>query len=101
MTCFGLAFFDHLSFCASIAAFKTFGISSCSTRFSLPDTCESRCPSVARTAVFGGLTARKRRPRCNLLPIGTFAQELGNTPVTKTERYTLGVCYNWRANSLR
>jgi hypothetical protein len=45
--------------------------------------------------------ARKWRPHRNLVPIGTFAQELGNTPVTTTERYTLGVCYNFRNNTLR
>jgi hypothetical protein len=55
--CFEVAFFDHLRFRASIAV------------------------------PFGGPMARKWRPRRNLLPIGTFAQELGNAPVTMTERY--------------
>jgi hypothetical protein len=35
-----------------------------------------------------------------LLQIGTVAQELVNAPVTMTEGYIVGACYNFRNNIL-
>jgi hypothetical protein len=99
MSCFEVAFFDQLSFCASIAALKSSGICSFSTGLGsryLHDF--AALLSLARP--FLAVMARKWRPLRNLVPIGTVAQEYGDTPVTKTERYTFGGCYNWRNNIL-